>query len=149
MSEDNVREQMGLPLVSFGSDEEAPSIRPPFTLSNHHPRAFGNFARVLGKYARDEEALSLPQAIRRLAALPAENLKLRRRGTLKPGNYADVVVFDALTIADHATYEDPHQYATGMRQVFVNGTQVLKDGEPTGQMSGRVVRGPGWTGWGN
>jgi len=148
MSDDNIRTQIALPWVSFGSDEGAPATRPPFTLSNAHPRAYGNFARVLGRYARDEQALSLPFAIRKLSSLPAENLKLRRRGRLVPGYFADVVVFDALTIADHATYEEPHQYATGMVHVFVNGTQVLKDGEPTGAMSGRVVRGPGWTGWG-
>ncbi len=149
MSEDNIRKEVALPWVSFGSDEGAPATRPPFTLSNAHPRAYGNFARVLGRYARDEQALGLPAAIRKLAALPAQNLKLRRRGMLKPGNYADVVVFDALTIADHATYEQPHQYATGMKHVFVNGTRVLADGEPTGATPGRVVRGPGWTGWGN
>ncbi len=149
MSEDNIRKQIALPWVSFGSDEGAPATRPPFTLSNAHPRAYGNFARVLGRYARDEQALSLPFAIRKLSSLPAENLKLRRRGRLAPGYFADVVVFDALTIADHATYEEPHQYATGIVHVFVNGTQVLAGGEPTGATPGRVVRGPGWTGWGS
>lgn len=148
MSEDNVRKQIALPWVSFGSDAGAPATREPFTLSNPHPRAYGNFARVLGKYARDEQALTLPAAIRKLAALPAQNLKLHRRGTLAAGNFADVVVFDALTITDHATFEEPHQYATGMEHVFVNGVQVLADGEPTGATPGRVVRGPGWTGWG-
>jgi N-acyl-D-amino-acid deacylase len=148
MSEENIRKEIALPWVSFGSDEGAPATRPPFTLSNAHPRAYGNFARVLGRYARDEQALTLPFAIRKLSALPAENLKLRRRGRLAPGYFADVVVFDALSITDHATYEEPHQYATGMVHVFVNGTQVLADGEPTGAMPGRVVRGPGWTGWG-
>ncbi len=148
MSEDNVRKQIALPWVSFGSDAGAPATREPFTLSNPHPRAYGNFARVLGRYTRDEQALTLPAAIRKLAALPAQNLKLRRRGLLKAGYHADVVVFDALTIADHATFEEPHQYATGMVHVFVNGTRVLADGEPTGETPGRVVRGPGWTGWG-
>jgi len=147
MSEDNIRKEIALPWVSFGSDEGAPATRSPFTLSNAHPRAYGNFARVLGRYARDEQVLSLPFAIRKLSSLPAENLKLRRRGRLAPGYFADVVVFDALSMADHATYEEPHQYATGMVHVFVNGTQVLEDGEPTGATPGRVVRGPGWTGW--
>jgi len=147
MSEDNVLKQIALPWVSFGSDAGAPATRQPFTLSNPHPRAYGNFARVLGRYVRDEQALTLPAAIRKLAALPAQNLKLHRRGTLEAGNFADVVVFDALTITDHATFEEPHQYATGMVHVFVNGTQVLADGEPTGATPGRVVRGPGWTGW--
>jgi N-acyl-D-amino-acid deacylase len=147
MSEDNVKKQIALPWVSFGSDAGAPATRAPFTLSNPHPRAYGNFARVLGKYTRDEQALTLPAAIRKLAALPAQNLSLRRRGLLKAGYHADVVVFDALTIADHATFEEPHQYATGMVHVFVNGTRVLAGGEPTGATPGRVVRGPGWTGW--
>jgi N-acyl-D-amino-acid deacylase len=147
MSEDNVRKQIALPWVSFGSDAGAPATREPFTLSNPHPRAYGNFARVLGLYARDEQALTLPAAIRKLAALPAQNLALRRRGMLKAGYFADVVVFDALTITDHATFEEPHQYATGMVHVFVNGERVLADGEPTGATPGRVVRGPGWTGW--
>jgi len=148
MSEENIRKEIALPWVSFGSDAGAPATRPPFTLSNAHPRAYGNFARVLGRYARDEQALSLPFAIRKLSSLPAENLKLRRRGRLAPGYFADVVVFDALSIADHATYGEPHQYTTGMVHVFVNGTQVLSNGEPTGATPGRVVRGPGWTGWG-
>jgi N-acyl-D-amino-acid deacylase len=148
MSEDNVRKQVALPWVSFGSDAGALTTREPFTLSNPHPRSYGNFARLLGRYVRDEQALTLAEAVRKLAALPAQNLKLRRRGFLRPGYHADVVVFDALSIADHATFEDPHQYATGMMHVFVNGTQVLRDGEPTGATPGRVVRGPGWTGRG-
>jgi N-acyl-D-amino-acid deacylase len=118
-----------------------------FLKSNPHPRAYGNFARLLGHYVRDEKALSLAAAVRQLAALPSENLRLRDRGLLKPGYFADVVIFDPATIADHATYDKPHQYSTGVRQVFVNGVQVLKDGEPTGQPAGRVLRGPGWTGW--
>ncbi|HSG07086.1 MAG TPA: D-aminoacylase [Longimicrobiales bacterium] len=147
MDEENVKKQVALPWVSFGSDAGALETREPYTLSNPHPRAYGNFARVLGKYSRDEGAVSLEQAVRKLAALPAENLKLRRRGMLRPGYFADVVVFDPATIADHATFEDPHQYATGVEHVFVNGGHVLAEGEPTGTFSGRVVRGPGWEGW--
>ncbi len=147
MSEDNVRRQMTIPWVSFGSDAEAPAPEGVFLKSNPHPRAYGTFARVLGQYARDERLLSLQEAVRRLAALPAENLELRRRGRLTVGYYADVVAFDPAAIRDHATYDRPHQYATGMRHVFVNGTQVLRDGEHTGATPGRVVRGPGWTGW--
>jgi len=112
-----------------------------------HPRAYGNFARVLGKYTREEAVLTLPEAIHKLSKLPASNLKLRERGELAEGYYADVVIFDPASIQDHATYEDPHQYATGMVHVLVNGTPVLEDGEHTGALPGRVVRGPGWTGW--
>ena len=117
-----------------------------FLKSNPHPRAYGSFARVLGKYVRDEQVLTLEDAIRKLAALPAQNMRIDRRGELKPGFYADVVVFDAEKIQDHATFVEPHQYATGMVHVFVNGVQVLKNGEHTGATPGRVVRGPGWTG---
>jgi len=115
-----------------------------FLKSSTHPRAYGNFARLLGKYVRQEKVISLAEAVRRLTWLPAENLKLDRRGKLETGYYADIVVFDPDMISDHATYEKPHQYATGVVHVFVNGTQVLKDGEHTGAKSGRVVRGPGW-----
>jgi N-acyl-D-amino-acid deacylase len=146
MSEDNVKKQVGLPWVSFGSDAEALAPEGVFLKSNPHPRAYGNFARVLGKYARDEQAVTLQDAIRKLTALPAANLKLKKRGELKPGYFADVVVFDPIQIRDHATFEQPHQYATGMVHVFVNGTQVLRDGDHTGALPGRVVRGPGWTG---
>src|SRR5206468_6024445 len=111
---------------------------------NPHPRAYGNFARVLGKYVRDEQTVPLAQAVRRLAALPAENLKLDRRGWLKPGYYADIAIFDPAQIQDHATYDRPHQYSTGMVHVFVNGIQVLKNGQHTRAKPGRVVRGPGW-----
>lgn len=144
MSEDNLRKQLRLPWVSFDSD--APSMAPegPFLKANPHPRAYGTFARVLGKYVRDEKVLSLPDAIRRLTSFPAETLKLDRRGRLQPGYFADVVVFDPKKIQDHATFEQPHQYATGMKHVFVNGVQVLKDGEHTGAKPGRFVRGPGW-----
>jgi N-acyl-D-amino-acid deacylase len=147
MSEDNVRRETALPWVSFGSDEGAPSTEGAFLKSNNHPRAYGNVARLLGKYVREEKALPLAEAIRKLTSLPAGNLKIDHRGRLAPGYYADLVLFDPATIADHATYDKPHQYATGVRHVFVNGIQVLKDGEPTGAAAGRVVRGPGWTGW--
>ena len=144
MSEDNVRRQIALPWVSFGSDEASMAHEGNFLKSNPHPRAYGNFARLLGKYVRDEKLITLTEAIRKLTFLPATNLKLDHRGALQPGYYADVVVFDPATIADHATFERPHQYATGMRHVFVNGIQVLRDGEHTGALPGRVVRGPGW-----
>jgi N-acyl-D-amino-acid deacylase len=143
-SEDVVRKAVALPWVSFNSD--AASIAPEgiFLNSNPHPRAYGSFARVLGKYVRDEEVLSLEEAIRKLAALPAQNMRIDRRGELKEGFFADLVVFDPDTIRDNATFVEPHQYATGMVHVFVNGEQVLRDGEHTGAKPGRVVRGPGW-----
>ena len=144
MSEDNVRKEIRLPWVSFGSDEGSYAPRGVFLKSNPHPRAYGNFARLLGRYVRDEKIIPLEDAVRRLTSLPAENLKLDRRGALKPGQFADMVVFDPAKIQDHATFDQPHQYATGMVHVFVNGTQVLKDGEHTGAKPGRVVRGPGW-----
>ncbi len=147
MSEDNIKRQLRLPYLSFGSDADAQAPEGPFLKSNPHPRAYGNFARVLGKYVRDEKVLPLEDAVRKLTSLPAENLKIRERGRLQEGFFADVVLFDPATIADHATFEKPHQYATGVKHVFVNGTQVLKDGEHTGATPGRVVRGPGWTGW--
>ncbi|HYH45942.1 MAG TPA: D-aminoacylase [Thermoanaerobaculia bacterium] len=146
MSEENVKRQVALPWMSFGSDAEAPSTEGVFLKSNPHPRAYGNFARLLGKYVRDEKALPLQEAIHKLTALPAGNLKIRERGQVKTGYFADLVVFDPAAIKDQATFEKPHQYATGVRQVFVNGVQVLKDGEPTGATPGRVVRGPGWKG---
>jgi N-acyl-D-amino-acid deacylase len=144
MAEENVKKQIALPWVSFGSDAESPAPEGAFLKSNPHPRAYGNFARLLGKYVRDEKIIPLEEAVRRLTSLPAENLKINDRGTLTPGYYADVVVFDPKTISDHATFDRPHQYATGMIHVFVNGTQVLKDGEHTGAKPGVVVRGPGW-----
>ena len=144
MSEDNVKKQIGLPWVSFCSDAGSSAPEGVFLKSSTHPRAYGNFARLLGKYVRQEKVIKLAEAIRRLTWLPAENLKLDRRGKLQKGFYADIVVFNPRTISDHATYEKPHQYATGMIHVFVNGTQVLKDGEHTGAKPGRVVRGPGW-----
>ncbi len=144
MSEDNVKRQIALPWVSFCSDAASRATEGVFLKSNPHPRAYGNFARLLGKYVRDEKVIPLTEAIRRLSALPADNLKLDRRGRLMKGYYADIVVFDTETITDHATFEKPHQYATGVIHVFVNGTQVLKDGEHTGAKPGQVVRGPGW-----
>lgn len=147
MSDENVRSEMTLPWVSFASDEEAPAPQGVFLKSNPHPRAYGTFTRVLGKYVREERALSLEDAVRRLTSLPAANLKLRRRGSLRPGFYADLVAFDPARVGDLATFERPHQYAAGVVHVFVNGAQVLRDGEHTGAKPGRVVRGPGWKGW--
>jgi N-acyl-D-amino-acid deacylase len=147
MSENNVRRQTGLPWMSFGSDAESQAPEGVFLKSSTHPRAYGNFARLLGKYVRDEKAATLPDAIRRLTSLPATNLGIKGRGVLKPGYYADVVVFDPAKIQDHATFAKPQQLSTGVRDVFVNGVQVLKDGKHTGAKPGRFVRGPGWTGW--
>ncbi len=144
MSEDNIRKQLKLPWVSFDSDAESLAPEGVFLKSNPHPRAYGNVARLLGRYVRDEKVMSIAEAIRRLTSLPAANLKLDRRGALKIGHYADVVVFDPKTIQDHATFDKPHQYSTGMKHVFVNGVQVLKAGEHTGATPGRFVRGPGY-----
>ena len=146
MSEENVRKKVAIPWVSFGSDGGSYATEGVFLNSGTHPRAYGNFARLLGKYVREEKVIPLEEAVRKLTLLPATNLGLRRRGALRPGYFADVVVFDPATITDHATFERPHQYATGVRDVFVNGTQVLRNGEHTGAMPGRVVRGPGWVG---
>jgi N-acyl-D-amino-acid deacylase len=143
MSEDNVRKQLKLPWVSFGSDEGAFAPEGVFLKSNPHPRAYGNVVRLLGKYVREEKIVPLQEAVRRLSALPAANLRLDRRGSLKPGFFADIVVFDPATVRDHATFEQPHQYAAGIRDVFVNGEQVLRNGEHTGAKPGQVVRGPG------
>lgn len=144
MSEENVRKQIKLPWVSFDSDAASLAPTGAFLKSNPHPRAYGNFARLLGKYVRDEKVIPLEEAVRRLTTLPAGVLQIERRGALKPGFFADVAVFDPARIQDHATFEKPHQYATGVVHVFVNGTQVLSNGEPTGRKPGRVVRGPGW-----
>ena len=143
MSEENIKKQIRLPWVSFGSD--AASIAPEgvFLKSSAHPRAYGNFARLLGKYVRDEKVISLTEAVRRLTGLPATNLELDHRGFLKPEMFADVVVFDPKTIADRATFENPHQFAVGVKDVFVNGVQVLKDGEHTGAKPGKALWGPG------
>ncbi|MEQ8764940.1 MAG: amidohydrolase family protein, partial [Planctomycetota bacterium] len=147
MSEDNVRKKIRRPWVSFGSDAASQAPEGVFLKSNCHPRAYGNFARLLGRYVRDERLIPLEQAIHRMTAFPAENLGLRDRGRIEPGYFADVVVFDPETIQDHATFDAPHQLATGVGEVLVNGTLVLDAGEHTGAMPGRVVRGPGWTGW--
>lgn len=144
MSEENIRKQIALPWVSFGSDAESLAPEGAFLKSNPHPRAYGTFARLLGKYVRDEKVIPLEEAVRRLTSLPADNLGLKKRGRLVPGAMADVVLFDPSVIQDHATYADPHKYSSGMIHVFVNGVQVLRNGEHTGATPGRVVRGPGW-----
>jgi N-acyl-D-amino-acid deacylase len=145
MSEDNIRKQIRLPWVSFGSDAASMAPEPPFTKSSAHPRAYGNFARLLGRYVRDEQVIPLQEAVKRLSSLPASNLELDGRGFLKEGAFADVVIFDPAAIADRATFEKPHQYAVGMKHVFVNGVQVLKDGEHTGAKPGRALWGVGKT----
>jgi N-acyl-D-amino-acid deacylase len=145
-AEENIRKLVGLPWISFGSDEAAQAPEGVFLKSLPHPRAYGNFARVLGKYVREEKLLTLEAAIRKMTYLPATNLGLDHRGLLKPGYFADVVVFDPKTIADKSTYENPHQYAVGMKHVFVNGVQVLKDGTHTGAKPGRALWGPGKAG---
>jgi N-acyl-D-amino-acid deacylase len=147
MSEKNIHREVGLPWMSFGSDEASEAPEGVFLKSSSHPRAYGNVARVLGRYVRDEHAAALADAIRRLTSLPATNLGLKQRGALKNGYYADVVVFDPAAIQDHATFDKPKQLATGVEDVFVNGVQVLKDGKHTGAKPGRFVHGPGWTGW--
>jgi N-acyl-D-amino-acid deacylase len=147
MSEDNVKREVGLPWMSFGSDEASEAPEGVFLKSSSHPRAYGNFARVLAEYVRKDRVAALPDAIRRLSSLPATNLGVRQRGFLRPGYYGDVVVFDPATIQDHATFEKPKQLATGVRDVFINGVQVLKNGKHTGAKPGRVIRGPGWSGW--
>ncbi len=144
MSEENVKKQIKLPWVSLCSDAGSLAPEGVFLKSSTHPRAYGTFARLLGKYVREEKVIPLEEAIRRLSALPAENLKLDRRGKLEKGYAADIVVFDPAGVSDHATYEKPRQYATGVIHVFVNGVQVLKDGEHTGAKPGQAVRGPGW-----
>jgi N-acyl-D-amino-acid deacylase len=143
MSEENVKKEIARPWISFGSDEASQAPEGVFLKSNPHPRAYGNFARVLGKYVREEKVIPLAEAVRRLSGLPATNLGLDHRGFIKEGMFADVVVFDPATIADRATFEKPHQYAIGTKQVFVNGVQVIKDGEHTGAKPGRALWGPG------
>ena len=143
MSEDNVRKQIRLPWVSFGSDAASMAPEPPFTRSSAHPRAYGNFARLLGRYTRDEKLIPLAEAVRRLSGLPATNLELDRRGFLEEGMFADVVAFDPAAVADRATFEKPHQYAVGMTHVFVNGVHVLRNGEHTGATPGRALWGAG------
>ena len=141
IAEENIRKQIALPWVSFGSDAASMAPELPFTKSSTHPRAYGNFARLLGKYVRDGKVIPLEEAVHRLSGLPATNLELQGRGFIREGLFADVVVFDPATIADRATFEQPHQYAVGMRHVFVNGTQVLKDGEHTGASRVGAARG--------
>jgi len=146
MSEDNVRRLTGLPWMSFDSDEASQAPEGVFLTAQPHPRAYGSFARLLGKYVREDKASTLQDAIRRLTAFPASNLKIKKRGHLEKDFFADVVVFDPDTIIDLATYKDPQQYAVGVHDVFVNGVQVLKDGDATGATPGRFVHGPGWDG---
>jgi N-acyl-D-amino-acid deacylase len=143
MDEANVAKQTALPWVSFGSDAESQAPEGAFLLSATHPRAYGNVARLLGKYVREEKTTTLTDAVRRLSGFPAANLGIKNRGVLKAGNYADLAIFDPAAIGDTASYAKPQQYAVGMRHVFVNGVQVLKDGEHTGEKPGRVVKGPG------
>jgi N-acyl-D-amino-acid deacylase len=147
MNPDNVKREVALPWMSFGSDAGSQAPEGVFLKSSTHPRAYGNVARLLGHYVRDEKATSLASAIHRLSWLPATNLGIRGRGALRPGYYADVVVFDPATIRDNGTFEKPQQLASGVNDVFVNGVQVLKDGKHTGAKPGRFVHGPGWTGW--
>jgi N-acyl-D-amino-acid deacylase len=146
MSEDNIRRQVALPWVSFGSDEQGDAPEGVFLLSAAHPRAYGNFARVFAQYVRKDHVVSVEEAVRKLTSLPADNLSLKDRGRLKAGAFADVVVFDPATIQDHATFEKPHQLSSGVNYVIVNGKMAIKDGVPTGAATGRVVRGRAWTG---
>ena len=148
MSEDNVRREVALPWVSFDSDEEAPAPEGVFLKSSHHPRAYGNFARVLARYVRDEHVITLQEAVRKLSAFPADTLSLTGRGRLKAGYFADVVVFDPATVQDHSSYERPQQLATGVEEVWVNGVRALRHAEATGAASGRAVRGRAWSGAG-
>lgn len=144
MSEENIKRQIALPYVSFGSDAGSPTAEGMFLKYKEHPRAYGNFSRLLAKYVRDEKVIPLEEAIRKLTSLPAGNLKIKNRGMLIPGFFADVVIFDPAKIQDHATFENSHQYSTGVSHVLVNGTFVLENGEHTGAKPGRIVRGPGY-----
>jgi N-acyl-D-amino-acid deacylase len=146
MSEDNLRKILKQPYVSFCTDAYSIAAEPPFTDAQAHPRAYGSIPRLLGRYVRDEKLIAMEEAVRRLTSLPAGNLRIAKRGSLMPGYFGDVVVFNPATIQDKATFENSHQYAEGVVHVFVNGKQVLNNGEHTGAMPGRVVRGPGWTG---
>ena len=145
MSEDNVKKKIAQPWMAFGSDAESMAPEGVFLLSNPHPRAYGNFSRLLGKYVRDEQVISLQEAIRRLTSFPAGNLKIQDRGSLKEGYFADIAIFDPAAIRDQATFAAPHQYATGMQHVIVNGIPVLMEGEHTGETPGRFVKGPGYS----
>ena len=144
MSEENVKKQIALPYMSFGSDAASMTPEGVFLNSSTHPRSYGNFSRLLGKYVRDEQIISIEEAVRKLTSLPASNLKIKKRGSLTKGYFADLAIFNPETIQDHATFVEPHQLSTGMIHVFVNGEQVLKDGVHTGATPGRVVRGPGY-----
>lgn len=146
MSEENVKKQIALPYMSFGSDAGSQAPEGVFLKSSTHPRAYGNFSRLLGKYVRDEKVIPLEKAIYKLTTLPATNMKIKKRGALQTGFYADLAIFNPDEIQDHATFDKPQQFSTGMVHVFVNGTQVLKDGEHTGELPGQVVKGPGWKG---
>lgn len=145
MTEENVKKQIALPYMSFGSDGASMATTGVFLKSSTHPRSYGNFSRLLAKYVRDEQVISLEEAIYKLSGLPASNLKIKKRGLLKPAYFADLVIFDPAKVQDHATFEKPHAYSTGISHVFVNGTQVLKDGAHTGALPGRAVKGPGYT----
>jgi N-acyl-D-amino-acid deacylase len=144
MSEENLKKQIALPYMSFGSDAASQAPEGVFLNSSAHPRTYGNFSRLLGKYVRDEQIISIEEAVRKLTSLPASNLKINKRGSLNKGYFADLAIFNPETIQDHATFSEPHQLSTGMIHVFVNGEQVLKDGKHTGATPGRVVRGPGY-----
>ena len=144
MSEENLKKQIALPYMSFGSDAASQAPEGVFLNSNAHPRAYGNFSRLLGKYVRDEQIISIEEAVRKLTSLPASNLKIKKRGSLIKGYFADLAIFNPETIQDHATFTDPHQLSSGMIHVLVNGKQVLENGDHTGAMPGRVVRGPGY-----
>jgi len=144
MDSNNVKKEVALPWVSFCSDESSQAPEGVFLKTNPHPRAYGSFIRVLGKYSRDEKVISLQDAVRKLSKLPATNMKLHKRGELKVGNYADIVIFDPAKVRDKATFAKPHQYAEGVIHVFVNGVQVIKDGAHTGAKPGRFVKGPGY-----
>ncbi len=146
-SEEVVRKAIQQPWVSFCTDAVAIAAEGDALLNHRHPRTYGTFPRVLGHYVRELELLSLEDAIHRASGLPATNLSLKERGFLREGYYADVLVFDPQTITDRATFDQPHQYSEGMEQVFINGQQVIADGQHTGALPGQVVRGPGWTGW--
>jgi N-acyl-D-amino-acid deacylase len=146
ISEENIKRQIALPWITFNSDADAPAPEGVFLKSNRHPRTYGNFARVLGKYVRDEKVIALEQAIRKLTALPTSVISIPERGLLQQGYFADVVIFDPSTVQDHATFENAHQLATGVEHVWVNGIQALKNGEASRASSGRAVRGRAWTG---
>lgn len=147
MSEENVAKGIAQHWVSFASDAQSMASEGVFLERSTHPRAFGNFSRVLGKYVREDQVITLPDAIRKLSKLPATNLKIRDRGELAAGYFADIVIFDPSTVSDHATFDAPHQYSTGMEHVIVNGEPVIHYGDHTGALPGQVVRGPGWRGW--